>query len=277
MPVHHHPQPARGPRVNPGGTLVVQAYEAAATPGWIARCMRSVREWAASRGYHYESTDRFFGLAPDWFRARCGSQLGPLTDIARLVLMQSGFGRGYRQVVWCDADLVVFDPDVLALPDADGLTAIDEVTVGPGSDGSLMVSPRTVNGALLAATRDAGVFLHYFDEVLRVVREHPPGPVPRTIAGPLLLTRIARESKVATLPNVGLFTPAILLELAQGREALPGTFMHHFGHAVAAANLCHFAREENGAENRAAYDRVMDLAIDVLLSTRGEVVNRLLR
>ena len=81
------PQPASGPDVNAGATLVVQAYEAGATPGWIDRCMRSVREWAASRGYDYAFTDRFFGLAPDWFRTRCGSQLGPLTDVARLVLI----------------------------------------------------------------------------------------------------------------------------------------------------------------------------------------------
>ncbi len=270
-------QPASGPDVDAGATLVVQAYEAGATPGWIDRCMRSVREWAASRGYDYAFTDRFFGLAPDWFRIRCGPQLGPLTDVARLVLMQSGFARGYRRVVWCDADLVVFDPDALALPDADGLTAIDEVSVGTGPDGSLMVSPRMVNGALLAATRDAEVFLRYFDEVLRVVREHPPGPVPRTVAGPMLLTRIARRLPVATLPNVGLFTPGILLELAQGGTVLPGAYMRHFGHAVAAANLCHFARQENGAHGEAAYDAVMDRAIGLLLATRGEVVNRLLR
>ena len=50
-------------------TLVCQSFRTSDVPGWVTRCMKSVRGWAADRGFDYQFfDDRFFEYAPDWCR-----------------------------------------------------------------------------------------------------------------------------------------------------------------------------------------------------------------
>ena len=42
-------------------TLVYQSFRTSDVPGWVTRCMKSVRGWAADRGFDYQFfDDRFF-------------------------------------------------------------------------------------------------------------------------------------------------------------------------------------------------------------------------
>jgi len=253
---------------------ILQAYEAPGTPEWISRCLGSVRDWAASRGHGYRFSSTFFDRVPAWFRERCHPETGPLTDIARLVLMRELFDEGADFVAWIDADVLVFDPDALVVEHAAGFTVIEEVTVLEDAQGRGSVSPRGVNGALLGARQAHPMFGRYVEAVENVVRQHPAGPIPRTIAGPQLLTELTRGASIDRLTTVGLFTPGILAHIASGEARLPRLFARSFGHRVAAANLCHFFRGEVAAGSVNRYDAIMQAAIDRLLLTRGEIVNR---
>ena len=52
-------------------TLVYQSFRTSDVPGWVTRCMKSVRGWAADRGFDYQFFDnRFFEYAPDWYREK---------------------------------------------------------------------------------------------------------------------------------------------------------------------------------------------------------------
>jgi hypothetical protein len=236
--------------------------------------MDSVRGWAAEHGHAYRFSPRFFDRAPAWFKQRCAPETGPLTDVARLYLMQELFDAGEEFVVWVDADVLVFDPSAFEIAPRSGFTVIEEVTVGEDALGREFVSPRGVNGAVLGARRSHPMFRRYFDEVENVVRNHPAGPIPRTIAGPVLLTRLTQGAAIDRLTTVGLFTPGLLAQIAAGQERLPRLFARQFGHRVAAANLCHFIRGEVPASSVDRYDAVMQAAIDCLIRSRGEVVNR---
>jgi hypothetical protein len=258
-------------------TVVLQAYEAPDTPTWIARCLDSVRRWSIERGHDYELlSDGFFARSPVWFRERCGNQGGPVTDLSRVLLMQDLFGRGYQKVIWVDADVLVFDSTALEVNIGSGFLALYEITLGIGPNGEVNVSGPTVNGAVLAATSGSVVFDFYRHAIEENVRNFRGQEIPRTIAGPEMLTRIAQVVPIECLTTVGLFTPAMLGEIARGEDRLARIFAERFGYRVAAANLCHFFRGEISADARARFDSLMLTAIERLLETRGDCVNRYL-
>lgn len=254
--------------------IILQAYEGRTTPDWIARCMQSVQSWAASQGHDYRFSPLLFDRIPEWFRRHCAPEIGPLTDLGRLCLMQALFDEGAEDVVWIDADVLVFDPENFHLPVRPGFLVIDEVTVGPGAQGEPFASARGVNGAVLGASRGHALFGIYRDAIESLVRDCRPGAVPRTIAGPQLLTVLAQTHVMARLTSVGLFTPAILNDLVHGRDAMPRFFSQTFGHRVAAANLCHFYRDTLIEQQAPTYDAVMLKVIGCLLDSRGEIINR---
>jgi len=236
--------------------------------------MQSVREWAALRGYDYRFSPLLFDRIPDWFRRRCAPEIGPLTDLGRLCLMQALFDEGAEDVVWIDADVLVFDSLNFHVPVRPGFLVIDEVMVGPDASGMPGARPRSVNGAVLGASRGDPLFHIYRDAIESLVRNAPAGPVPRTIAGPQLLTALDRKHPMERLTTVGLFTPAIMSDLAQGREGMPKFFSQTFGHRVAAANLCHFYRDTLAPQIAPRYDDFMLDVIGRLLESRGEIINR---
>lgn len=256
--------------------MILQSYEAPSVPGWIARCLVSVQRWAAARGYGYAFTDRFFDAVPDWFRAICGRETGPMTDIARLVLMQRLFDRGAAFVVWIDADVLVFDPDALAIDATAGFFGIRERALLLDRDRRPVIGPENVNGAILGSARDDPRFATYRWAVEEIVRRHTDGPIPRTIAGPQLLTRMASRHPFAALDHVGLLTPAMIAEIAAGGTDLCSRYMAAFGSPLAAANLCHFYRDAVSDERRRRFDDAMNRAIALLVDTRGATINDLL-
>lgn len=256
--------------------LIIQAYENTTTPAWIQRCLDSVKSWAETSGHDYRFSPLLFDRVPAWFRDRCGPEIGPMTDLGRLCLMQHWFDQGASPVVWIDADVLVFDPRHLHIPPGLGFLAIDEITVGAGPDGVPVIMDRSVNGALLGASRDNAMFGIYRDAIESLVRNAPAGRLPRTIAGPQLLSTLAKQHPINCLTTVGLFTLPILNDIAQGVELMPRTFSQSFGHRVAAANLCHFFRDMVVAGDVPRYDAILEQAINRLLESRGEVVNQYL-
>ena len=255
---------------------IIQAYEAPYLPPWIARCLQTVKEWAALHGHRYHFSPEFWRYAPEWFRLRCGKELGPMTDVARLYMMKEQFESGAEYVVWIDADVLVFDPQHLTITTEADFFGIEEVFVMAYPDGATEISPVGVNGALLGARSGSTLFDVYLNNVESVVRDYPQPVLPRTVAGPPLLTELATRHPFGCLTNVGLFTPNILYAIARGEPTLPALFARSFGHKVAAANLCHIYRDFLPNGSSAQYDNLMEKALDTLLFTRGEVVNRYL-
>jgi len=260
--------------MSPERVCILQAYEAPSVPRWIQCCLDSVRDWAAPHSYDYRFSTEFWRYVPDWFRERCGAETGPMTDVARLYMMREQFDRGAELVVWVDADVVVFDPDCLRVDTTAEFFGIEEVTVFATPDGKIHQSPRGVNGAVLGAHHRSTMFERYLTATESVVRDYPDAVLPRTLAGPVLLTKLAETHTIGCLKTVGLFTPAILRDIASGEARLPAAFARGFGHKVAAANLCHFYRGVLPGSSTAMYDAIMLKAIDVLMKTRGEAVNR---
>src|SRR5688500_106983 len=91
-------------------TLVLQSCSNSQRDTWIQDCLRSVSAWAQAKGYTYRHIgDELFTVVPDWYLRKVGARLPIAADYARLVFLQKALEEGFEQVIWLDADVLVFD------------------------------------------------------------------------------------------------------------------------------------------------------------------------
>ena len=129
-----------------------------------------------------------------------------------------------------------------------------------------------INNALMAFERGDPSLQTYLDACLARLQALPPGPVPRTALGPAMLADLSMQHGLNTLEGVGLFTLAIMQDIAYGDGALGREYLRLSEVPPAAANLCHFLRDATGPGNRALFDRIYETAVNKLLETRGSVL-----
>ena len=253
-------------------TLVVQSYRTRDVAAWISACLRSVQAWAGQAGYHYEFVDdRLFEYAPAWVRERCRDQLLPITDVARMRLLRERLQQGWDRVVWVDADVLVFAPERFVL-DGDAPYALcHELWLRVYAAGEIESEEKVNNAVMLLTQRQPMLDFWIFavDEILRAHAMHEIGPL---TASTLFFTDLATIMPLRVLRNVGLLSPPVVRDIARGGGAVSREWARQFGHPVGAANLCASLqdRPSAGAVVGAAE---MDAAIEVLLRTRGSVLN----
>lgn len=259
-------------------TIVLQSYRTHDIPGWIATCLRSVADWARQSGFdHALIGDEFFDYAPAWARERCGTQIFPVTDLARLYLIRDYLGRGYDRAIWLDADVIVFAPHLLKVDTASGYAFSHEVMLGEAPDGSMRLSAPSINNAAMVFEAGNPMLEFYRFAAEAVLRHALPGEIERTAVGPRFLVALNGAMPIERLTSVGLFTPKLMADIAQGGHTLCAIYARHFGFPMGAANLCHFKRHSANDAGRQQLDRIFEQAIGQLLATRREILNRHLR
>ena len=191
-------------------TVVVQSYRTADVPPWIARCLASVRVWAEARGYAYRFIgDEIFDLVPPAYLARTRHALPIVVDLARLLLAQRAHAEGYRRAIWLDADVLVFAPDRLAIPDERDFYLCRELWL------SGFAVSRRVNNCACAFTAGTPFLPFYIAACQQLVRD-AVGALDPLIAGTRFLTELDRALPLPQLDGVGLFGPAVVRDLAAG-------------------------------------------------------------
>lgn len=249
-------------------TIVLQSYRTADVPAWMRACMESVRAWARHHGWgHAFMDDAFFALAPDWARRRCRGNPYALADICRLVWLRDMLAAGYGRAIWADADMLVFAPGRLVIPRGIGHGFARELFMRVDQDGASTPVPG-INNALMVFERGEPMLRHYLDACYRTLRRLPPGPVPRTALGPALLDRLGQRHRLTALDGVGLFSLALMQDLARGDGAHAREYLRHSPTAPAAANLCHFLRDATPPEDRPLFDLIYASAVDRLVQAR---------
>ena len=129
-----------------------------------------------------------------------------------------------------------------------------------------------LNNALMVFERGQTMLDSYLEACLARLRALPPGPVPRTALGPELLKELARAAPLATLDGVGLFTLAIMQQIAAGGGPLVQECMRRSRGPLRAANLCHFLRNATPVESRGRFDAMYGRAVKRLLDSAGRVL-----
>ncbi|MCP5432225.1 MAG: hypothetical protein H6923_03035 [Alphaproteobacteria bacterium] len=256
-------------------TVVFQSFRTSDVPGWLSRAMESVRQWAEQRGFAYRFLgDEFFDCLPGWFRERIGGDVLPMSDLARLEWALRLLEGEADRVVWVDADVLVFDPDRLVVDEAEDAILCSEIWVHLAKDGKLVGRPR-VNNCVCAFRRGSSFLAFYRDACLKRARTARPSD--RWVLGPSLLSDLHRVVPLAQLANVGMVSPLMLRDLqTEGSNRLRGAYMSFFTVPFAAANLCG-SRRDTPFGGFMLDDRAYALAVERLLATRGDVLNRHIR
>ena len=218
-------------------------------PDWVARCLGSVRSWAAGRGYAYEHVgDELLDLAPGFVHDAAGRSLLPVTDVARLVLLRDRLAAGHERVVWVDADVCVFDPAAVDVEvDAELAVCVERwVTGAPG--GGLQAVPWVNNAALSARSVD-----RLLAATLDRVRA---GDVSPRSLGPDLLTPLHATSPFGEIVGVSVASPHVV----RGVDGAWDLLVSSLPWPVGALNLCW---------SMAHHHDVVERFVDRLLSPPG--------
>jgi hypothetical protein len=90
--------------------------------------------------------------------------------------------------------------------------------------------------------------------------------------GPELLKAIAGSKPLDMMNGIGLFTLAIMRQIAAGGGPLTVLSEQRPPGPLGAANLCHFLRNATVPVHRASFDALYDRAVSLLIETGGEVL-----
>lgn len=236
-------------------------------PPWLDRCLQSVRDWAALRGYEYRFLgDEFLDAVPDWYRQKCGAQVLPVTDLARLVHAARFLAEGWGHVIWLDADILVFEPARFDVDRPGGFTFCLEIGLGRTPEGRI-VTRRSVNNSV-ASFRGGSAFLPFLIEACQMIVGQKKGAIEALDVGPPILTALRRLIPFGLITDVALVEPRLLDDLVQGTDgflnihaaASPGPFH--------AAHLCR-SFSQPGLRSVVRPEAAYDTAVDRLLTAGG--------
>jgi hypothetical protein len=265
-----------GDQMRVGGwmkTLVVQSYRTHDVAPWIADCMRTVREWAAVRGFAYEFLDdSFFDYAPAWVRRHCGKHVLPITDVARLYLLRERLSQDWDRVVWVDADVVVFDPGKFVFDDSAPYSLCSELTFQVKPESGVQIG-EAINNAVMFFTRNHPLLDFWIFAAEEVLRASAPAQVNSLVVGTSFLSSLGEVVPLRVLQNVGLFVPPLIRDIAAGGGAWLDQWIRRLPQPIVAANLC-LSMQDRHFSGAAVDAQDMRKAVQVLLETHGNVVNR---
>lgn len=229
--------------------------------------METVPQWAEQRGYAYRFyDDSFFDRVPAWFRERVRQLILPMSDLARLLVARELLDAGFDRVIWVDADVLIFNMERFEVDVAGNCAFCRELWLGEAGDGTMQIYTR-VNNAVTMFMRDSKL-LDFYIEAVQAFTRHKPGRINRADLGTVFLSRLHALAHFPLLSNVGMISPWLLADIANGQGDLVRRYMEHVKMPVYAANLC--GSLLGAGTNEADIEKV----VDILLATQGEALNQ---
>ncbi len=247
-------------------TIVLQSFRTVDVPFWLSQCMHSVRNWAKSHEFDYVfMDDAFFELAPESIRKACGANLYALTDICRLLWIKQMHGKGYKRVVWADADMLVMAPDRLHLDEMLSHGFAREYFLRIERAGRY-VPVEGINNSLMFFEQEDETLDFYLQSCIDALMASESGKLPRTVLGPSLLKSLAKNRDLSLIEGVGLLTQAVMQQIAGGQNGMWTTLVGLHRGPLVAANLCNFLRSATPPNRRVQFDEMYKMAITRLLN-----------
>jgi len=238
---------------------VVQSHRQPLPASWFSRCVESVRNWAGQQGFDYRWLgDELFDPLNPLIREKTRGQIMVAADLARLHILSQSLEAGYDQAVWVDADVLVLQPDELAVPEC-GAVFGREVWIQADEGGALRVH-RKIHNAFMAFAADDPVLPFYLYSAQRIVSRYDGSMAPQTI-GPKLLTFLHNVIGFDVLETAGMLSPAVARDVLAGQGEALDRFNAESVCAPLALNLC--GSSVTGGE---LSDFEMEAVIDTLSS-----------
>lgn len=224
-------------------TIVIQSQRPGTLPRWQRRCCDSVRAWAKYHAYEYAFCgDELFRRLPPQLRTKLLEQRVVATDLARLLWIREHHNAGYDRVIWCDADLLIFEDFEPAHRDH---SFGREIWV-QGRDKGIH-SYRRIHNAWLMFEADSPILPFYIDRAIAMLSKVQMPVVPQFI-GPKLLSALHNIVGFNIEEAVGMISPLVMRDLLNGGgNALDEMRLSH-EQPPCAANLCasYLGKESDG-------------------------------
>lgn len=219
-------------------TLVYQSYRTKNVPEWIQICMKSVQDWVKTAGYEYRFIDdSLFTYAPDWYREKVNHNIQVVSDLARLALAKMYLGQGYERVVWIDADMLIFNPEMFFLDDREPFYLCRETWIDEDpADNNRIIHQEKINNSISIYNQGNAFLDFYIDACLKIV-ERESGFECVTV-GTTFLTALNELYPLPLLRNVGIISPGLIYHFTKEDIGFAEAYLEKHGSPVYAANLC---------------------------------------
>ncbi|MCZ6616900.1 MAG: hypothetical protein O7E57_02115 [Gammaproteobacteria bacterium] len=178
--------------------------------------------------------DELFDPVPEDIVLRTAERTVVAADLARLYAIRQGLREGFAAVVWCDADILVIDPQRLNLPEEAYSLGREVWVQGPPDDLRAYVK---VHNAFLVFRQDNTFLEFYIDTALRLIRAHKGLMVPQFI-GPKLLTAIHNVIGCPVIETAAMLSPDVVRNILDGGGPALDLFKRRTVVTPAAVNLC---------------------------------------
>jgi len=257
-------------------TVVIQSYRPTDVAPWLQRCMQTVQSWANANGYAYEFIDdTLFNYVPAHLLEKPRTSLLPLTDIARLGLLRERLASAYDRAIWVDADVVVFRPSQLTIPDDCGAMLCHEIWSSIDAQGQLM-HRRGINNAVMIFERGHPLLDFLYYAATELYAHYDTATISSMALGTAFLSKLGKLIPMRLLPQIACLSPTLTRALIRGdRPDLLRAHAEHYCHAFHAANLCRsmLAMEASGSQHREELsDAQLLQMVEMLIATEGHAL-----
>ncbi len=223
--------------------VVVQSCAEPAPP-WLSSLMELTRSRATECGLGYERIPdaEFLSLAPTSVSAKVTESILPVTDIARLLLIDEMHSAGAERVTWIDADVVHLRPlhHATAL-EPYPLALTHETWIQELADGRATVNYR-VNNSFTSASRSRA-FTHLIEETLSAA-DIEVGPLGKCDLGTYLLTRLHQRNAFRLNLHIANLSP-LLKRSSEDSPTTVDMFIRALPARVDAVNIGSSSVDEN--------------------------------
>lgn len=222
-------------------------------------------------GHDYSlAGDEFYDLCGPDYLARGDKNPQAITNLARLVATRRRLDAGYRQVIWMDADMFVFDPkrlvfDFPAKSLTTGYAFGREVWFRRAPMAGPQARDPTAHNAATYFT-DAAVDLDMLISLIRHIDAHRR-IVSNFQVGVKLLQGLQYSLMFPTFSHAAVFSPDLLRALVQEDEDALRLYGQAFRYHACAANLCLHMQDQSSQQ-------MLWRAMDRLDAGEGEAINK---
>ena len=191
----------------------------------------------------------FYLLPPD-LRTKTSNQPIVASDLARLLLIEKALNEGYRCVIWCDADFLIFAPDEFILSEdlygfgREVWVQTADSSIQAGDDELTLKTYTKIHNAFMFFRAGNPFLSFYVDSIRRMLHKHQ-GPYVTQIAGPKFLSAIHNITQQPVVEIAAMLSPMVIRDLIAGEGPALRMFLQKSRVSPAGVNLCSSLIEKN--------------------------------
>ena len=191
--------------------------------------------------YHFID-DALFDLLPENIIKKTEQQKVIATDLARLLLIKKFINKNYNNIIWLDADFLIFKPLNFKLPET-SFAVGREVWVQKDKHDKLKVYKKVHNAFLMF--NNSNSFLDFYIDTAKRLLLQNEGTMPPQFIGPKLLTALHNVAVLPVMESAGMLSPLVIKDILAGSGEALALFKQHSPESITGANLCLSSRNNH--------------------------------